>query len=136
MSRELKTELMRQARLHVKSEIRAAGNRIGDYKAREISELAEQWLDINPQFIDEVREEMAKAATAAPKYKSIPSLAPNPEKVKANEEKKKEQGRKLAAAKAGKTPVTKAKPGTATNEQVTAMLAMKAKASGLSKPLN
>lgn len=67
---KVKTEALRIAKIAVKAAIKAAGERIKDYEAKEITALATQAIEENPDYIAEAQASLAKAEEKVTALKS------------------------------------------------------------------
>lgn len=116
VEREVKAEAMRLARLAVRDAIKASGGKISHYKAKQITEAAEEVLateDRGPQFMEIAKANVAKRhegekpqsddekkAAAASLIKTL-GLEADPEQVKKAEENKAKKKAKAPKVEAG-----------------------------------
>lgn len=112
VSRELKTEAMRLARNLVKDQLKAAGEKVSHYAAKDITEAANAMLAADESIIEQARESLI-ARSKINVTVDVASIKADPAKVKAAAEKaaksKATKDGPLSAAQAGR--VAKRKPG-------------------------
>jgi hypothetical protein len=111
----VQTEALRMAKDMVKDLIRANGQKIGAYKASEITAAAKDVLEANPDLIKKAEANLAERAGAAKTTKALDLKAMFGAKAESEEVKAKPKGanlKKAREAKAGATAggETRAKP--------------------------
>jgi len=95
----VKTRAMQKAKRIVKAQIKAEGERIGDYTGKEITLAAEQLLDEHPELLAEAEKELAEEEKKTKekgyikvesdgKSKLVKSMRKDPKRVAANEARK------------------------------------------------
>ena len=95
------TEALRLAKILVKDHIRAQGQKIGAYTAKEITEYAKKVLEGNPELMVQAKKNLEARANEAKGIKGLDIFALAGDKAKSEEVK----------AKPKKAPVRKAKDG-------------------------
>lgn len=95
------TEALRLAKILVKDHIRAQGQKIGAYSAKEITEYAKKVLEGNPELMVQAKKNLESRASEAKGIKGLDIFALAGDKAKSDEVK----------AKPRKAPVRKAKDG-------------------------
>lgn len=95
------TEALRLAKILVKDHIRAQGQKIGAYSAKEITEYAKKVLEGNPELMVQAKKNLESRASEAKGIKGLDIFALAGDKAKSEEVK----------AKPRKAPVRKAKDG-------------------------
>jgi hypothetical protein len=116
------TEALRLAKILVKDHIRAQGQKIGAYSAKEITEYAKKVLEGNPELTAQAAKNLDARATEAKGIKGLYIFALAGDKAKSDEvkakprqaPKRKEKGDKpgLSAAAAGKVAPRQKPAGT------------------------
>jgi|SRR5215472_6388344 len=95
----VKTRAMQKAKRIVKAQIKAEGERIGDYTGKEITLAAEQLLDDHPSILEDAAKELAEEEKKTKekgyikvesdgKSKLVKSMRKDPKRVQANEARK------------------------------------------------
>lgn len=109
---EVMTEARRLAKLLVKDAIKRAKQRISDYDAKEISALAEEYIEGNSEILDQAKANIeARSKLKGADTIDVSKLVKNPKKVaKADEKKAEAKDKTLSAKQAGMVKV-KAKGG-------------------------
>jgi len=83
LPQKVKTEAMRLARIAVKAAIKENGQRIKDYSAKEITELAAGAMEEDPSFVTEATANLAAAETKVTNLRSkLPTNKPKAEPKK------------------------------------------------------
>ena len=94
ISGKVRTEALRDAKVVAKSVIRASGEKISHYTARQITEMAEYILEQNPDMLEEARKRLEEQeAKSSGKIEELKinlkgKLTPDPKRVNAAEDKK------------------------------------------------
>ena len=100
---KVKTRAMQKARNIVKAQIKAEGEKVSSYSASQISEAAEELLELQPEILEEAREELAKEEKAQAKASAnIKITAKAGGKLKADPKRVKAVAERTAKAKAAR----------------------------------
>ena len=102
------TEALRLAKVLVKDHIRAQGQKIGAYSAKEITEYAKQVLEGNPHLMVQAKKNLEARASEAKGIKGLDIFALAGDKAKSDEVKAKPR---KAPVRKGKEPLSAAQAG-------------------------
>ena len=103
VDREVLVEARRQAKLIVKAKLKAANKKISDYTAKALTEAANVYLESHPELIADAQAAINEASKhAASAELDVAAIPVDPDKIKANEEKKAKAKAATAAKNAGK----------------------------------
>lgn len=103
------TEALRLAKILVKDHIRAQGQKIGAYSAKEITEYAKKVLEGNPELMVQAKKNLESRASEAKGIKGLDIFALAGEKAKSDEVKAKPRKAPVRKAKDGEKPQLSAK---------------------------